>query len=160
MGRLSVSRVSKVVIQLSLHPSCLTINLTEPRLSANDRVDPFVALYDPPSPSWIGNVTHLCWRGLLSPSFVQRVLEAALWVTFFVFLPLFPDHVPETLQVHRTRMHRGTLPFSVLLHKGYPKVQSPTSLVILAKEKHWICTAQCGFQGRRERILGVCWSPL
>ncbi|KIK01456.1 hypothetical protein K443DRAFT_564736 [Laccaria amethystina LaAM-08-1] len=48
------------------------------RLSANDRVDPFVALYDPPSPSWIGNVTHLRWRGLLSPSFVQRVLEAAL----------------------------------------------------------------------------------
>ena len=78
MGRLSVPRVSKVGVHLSLAPSCLTINFIEPRLSANDRVDPFVALYDPPSPSRIGNVTHLRWRGLLSPSFVQRVLEAAL----------------------------------------------------------------------------------
>jgi len=56
-------------------------NSTEPvqffcRLHANDRVDPFVAVYDPPSPSYIGEITHLQWKGLLSPAFVQNILNA------------------------------------------------------------------------------------
>ena len=46
MGRLSVSQVSKVHIHLSLSQSCLTTNFIEPRFSVNDRVEPFVALYD------------------------------------------------------------------------------------------------------------------
>ncbi|TFK39770.1 ribonuclease P 40kDa subunit-domain-containing protein [Crucibulum laeve] len=48
------------------------------RLKANDRVDPFVALYEPPTPSRIGNATHLRWRGLLSPDFVQAILDTIL----------------------------------------------------------------------------------
>ncbi|KAF9446903.1 hypothetical protein P691DRAFT_672584 [Macrolepiota fuliginosa MF-IS2] len=48
------------------------------RLQANDRVDPFVALYEPPSPNRVGNVSHLRWRGLLSPTFVQSVIDASV----------------------------------------------------------------------------------
>ncbi|PPQ68410.1 hypothetical protein CVT26_006082 [Gymnopilus dilepis] len=48
------------------------------RLRANDRVDPFVALYEPPEPSSIGTVVHLQWRGLLHSSFVQQVIDSVL----------------------------------------------------------------------------------
>ncbi|KAF8967763.1 ribonuclease P 40kDa subunit-domain-containing protein [Flammula alnicola] len=48
------------------------------RLSANDRVDPYVALYEHPTPSHVQNVTHLQWRGLLSPSFVKDVMETVI----------------------------------------------------------------------------------
>ncbi|KAF9073206.1 ribonuclease P 40kDa subunit-domain-containing protein [Rhodocollybia butyracea] len=44
------------------------------RLKANDRVDPFVAVYDPPSPSRVGNVTHMRWSGFIGPSFVQSLI--------------------------------------------------------------------------------------
>jgi len=45
------------------------------RLHANDRVDSFVAVYDPPAPSYVGKITHLQWKGLLSPEFVKQVLD-------------------------------------------------------------------------------------
>ena len=48
------------------------------RLYANDRVDAFIAVYHPPAQSYIGNVAHLQWRGLLSPIFVQKVLDVIL----------------------------------------------------------------------------------
>ncbi|KAF5361819.1 hypothetical protein D9756_002399 [Leucocoprinus leucothites] len=48
------------------------------RLQANDRVDPYVAIYEPPTASRVGNVTHLRWRGLLSPAFVQSVIDASV----------------------------------------------------------------------------------
>ncbi|KAJ3495714.1 hypothetical protein NLJ89_g10584 [Agrocybe chaxingu] len=48
------------------------------RLDANDRVDPYVALYEPPISSRVGNVTYLQWRGLLSPHFVQQILNAVI----------------------------------------------------------------------------------
>ncbi|KXN84248.1 hypothetical protein AN958_12821 [Leucoagaricus sp. SymC.cos] len=48
------------------------------RLQANDRVDPFVAMYEPPTTSRVGNVTHFRWRGLLSPSFVQAVVDTSV----------------------------------------------------------------------------------
>jgi len=47
----------------------------------NDRVDPYVAVYFPPSPSQIGTVTHLHWRGLLSPGFLQSVIDSAMYAT-------------------------------------------------------------------------------
>ncbi|EGN96866.1 hypothetical protein SERLA73DRAFT_57918 [Serpula lacrymans var. lacrymans S7.3] len=43
------------------------------RLKANDRVDPYVAVYEPPAPSRIGSATHMSWTGLLHPVFVQTV---------------------------------------------------------------------------------------
>ncbi|KAJ8095342.1 hypothetical protein PM082_010565 [Marasmius tenuissimus] len=45
------------------------------RLQANDRVDPFIAVYETPSPNQVGTLTHLKWTGLLSPWFVQSVID-------------------------------------------------------------------------------------
>ncbi|OJA20456.1 hypothetical protein AZE42_06083 [Rhizopogon vesiculosus] len=45
------------------------------RLKANDRVDPYVAVYEAPAPSHIGDVTRIAWTGLLHPSFIQRTLD-------------------------------------------------------------------------------------
>jgi ribonuclease P/MRP protein subunit RPP40 len=52
------------------------------RLKANDRVDPYVAVYEVPSPSCIGNITHLRWRGLMDSSFVLSVINAAMYGLF------------------------------------------------------------------------------
>ncbi|KAF8835515.1 hypothetical protein BDN67DRAFT_1039622 [Paxillus ammoniavirescens] len=48
------------------------------RLKANDRVDPYVAVYEVPSPSCIGNITHLRWRGLMDSSFVLSMINTAI----------------------------------------------------------------------------------
>ncbi|KAJ7281382.1 ribonuclease P 40kDa subunit-domain-containing protein [Mycena rebaudengoi] len=47
------------------------------RLQANDRVDAYVAVYEPPEPSMVGEITHLRWRGFLGPDFVQSVIDVA-----------------------------------------------------------------------------------
>lgn len=46
------------------------------RLQANDQINPFVAVYEPPSFSRVGDVTHMSWRGLLAPNFVQSIVDA------------------------------------------------------------------------------------
>ena len=46
-----------------------------PRLKANDRVDPYVAVYEPLAPSHIGDVTCITWTGFLHPSFIQHTLD-------------------------------------------------------------------------------------
>ncbi|KAF8892214.1 hypothetical protein BD779DRAFT_1692954, partial [Infundibulicybe gibba] len=48
------------------------------RLKAHDRVEPYVALYEPPAPAHVGALTHLRWTGLLPASFVQTVIDSAL----------------------------------------------------------------------------------
>ncbi|KAF5373274.1 hypothetical protein D9615_007397 [Tricholomella constricta] len=48
------------------------------RLRANDRVDPYVALYECPAPSRVGSVTHLRWSGFIAPAFLQSVIDLAL----------------------------------------------------------------------------------
>lgn len=50
------------------------------RLSANDRVDPYVSVYDCPAPSYVGSVTRLRWTGFLGPDFIQSIIDAALYV--------------------------------------------------------------------------------
>lgn len=54
------------------------------RLHANDRVDPYVALYDAPESSTIGTLSHVRWRGGVLPhdltraaleSFTESVLD-------------------------------------------------------------------------------------
>ena len=57
------------------HPSF--INLTH-SLSATDRCDPYVAVYTPPEPSRVAELTTMRWRGLIPPSFVQALLDAVL----------------------------------------------------------------------------------
>ncbi|KAJ7917533.1 hypothetical protein B0H13DRAFT_1994847 [Mycena leptocephala] len=46
------------------------------RLQANDRADAYVAVYQPPQPSTVGDITRLRWRGFLGPDFVQSVIDA------------------------------------------------------------------------------------
>ncbi|KAI0318569.1 ribonuclease P 40kDa subunit-domain-containing protein [Amylostereum chailletii] len=48
------------------------------RLQANDRVDPYVAVYSPPQPSRTGDLTHISWRGFLPPAFVQRIVDTVI----------------------------------------------------------------------------------
>ncbi|KAI9464732.1 ribonuclease P 40kDa subunit-domain-containing protein [Boletus coccyginus] len=50
------------------------------RLHANDRVDPYVAVYEAPSPASIDDVTHLSWRGLMDGAFVRSVIDTAVYV--------------------------------------------------------------------------------
>lgn len=53
------------------------------RLRAYDAPDPFVALYTPPHPSTPGALTHIRWTGLLSPTFVQRIADTAMYARLF-----------------------------------------------------------------------------
>lgn len=48
------------------------------RLSVNDRCDPYIALYTPPSPSRLHHVTHISWRGLLSSQSTQAIVDQVL----------------------------------------------------------------------------------
>lgn len=48
------------------------------RLQANDRVDPYIAVYSPPTPSHIGDLTHVRWTGLLPPDFVQQLISSVI----------------------------------------------------------------------------------
>ncbi|TFK48568.1 hypothetical protein OE88DRAFT_1727809 [Heliocybe sulcata] len=48
------------------------------RLDVQDRVDPYVAVYRPPTQSEVGDTVHLRWTGLLTPAFVQSVINLIL----------------------------------------------------------------------------------
>jgi ribonuclease P/MRP protein subunit RPP40 len=54
------------------------------RLHANDRVDPYVAVYSPPAPFTVGDMVHMRWHGFLTPQFVQRIVDTATYVWVFV----------------------------------------------------------------------------
>lgn len=80
MGRDGLSRCAEVsTSNLPLRYSILTIHPT--RLSANDRTDPYISTYTPPTPSTIQDATHLRWRGLIAPEFVQNVLDTIISAT-------------------------------------------------------------------------------
>ena len=51
-----------------------------PRLLANDRCDPYISAYTPPGTSRVSTIMRVCWRGLLSPEFTQRIVDALLYV--------------------------------------------------------------------------------
>ncbi|KAG1725757.1 ribonuclease P 40kDa subunit-domain-containing protein [Suillus lakei] len=44
------------------------------RLKANDRVNPYVAVYEIPAPSFVGDVTRITWAAFLHPTFVKDAL--------------------------------------------------------------------------------------
>jgi len=48
------------------------------RLHANDRVEPYVAVYEAPSPASIDDVTHICWKGLMDSTFIRSVIDTAI----------------------------------------------------------------------------------
>lgn len=45
------------------------------RLKANDRVNPYVAVYEVPAPSYIGDVTRITWTAFLHQSFIKDALD-------------------------------------------------------------------------------------
>ena len=57
----------------------------ETRLQANDRVDPYVAVYEAPSPASIADVTHIRWKGLMDNSFVRSVIDTAVYAFLLSF---------------------------------------------------------------------------
>lgn len=48
------------------------------RLKANDRVNPYVAVYEVPAPSYIGDVTQITWATFLHQSFINDALETVI----------------------------------------------------------------------------------
>ncbi|RDB23461.1 Ribonuclease P protein subunit p40 [Hypsizygus marmoreus] len=64
------------------------------RLKANDRVDPYVSVYECPSPSHVGSMTHLRWTGFLGSDFVQSVVDMGL--ASVKTLPTTPTSTSQT----------------------------------------------------------------
>ncbi|KAG2137625.1 ribonuclease P 40kDa subunit-domain-containing protein [Suillus bovinus] len=48
------------------------------RLKANDRVNPYVAVYEAPSPSYIGDVTRITWAAFLDQWFIKDALDTVI----------------------------------------------------------------------------------
>lgn len=48
------------------------------RLKANDRVNPYVAVYEVPAPSYIGDVTQITWATFLHQSFIKEALDTVM----------------------------------------------------------------------------------
>lgn len=65
--------------------------LSDNRIRANDRIDPYVAVYTCPEPNEVGDVTHFRWSGFLSPDFVQDVINAALYDLSYLFPAMAVD---------------------------------------------------------------------
>ncbi|KAI0738497.1 ribonuclease P 40kDa subunit-domain-containing protein [Daedaleopsis nitida] len=53
-------------------------SLGSQRLSGADRCDPYISVYTPPEPSSVGELTVMCWRGLIPSSFVQDLMDTIL----------------------------------------------------------------------------------
>ena len=45
------------------------------RLQANDKPDPYIAVYEPPDGSKAGDLVHIQWKGLISRWFLRIVLK-------------------------------------------------------------------------------------
>ncbi|KAI0954502.1 hypothetical protein AcW1_006379 [Taiwanofungus camphoratus] len=84
---------AKVVHSVSEYPHHLRADSEE-----NDRTDPYLAVYTPPSPCQIEDVTHVQWTGLLSPAFVQIVMEAVFSppLNQMTFLSLVGHSIPNS----------------------------------------------------------------
>jgi hypothetical protein len=65
---------------LSVHFSELVLDnrLRYGRLKANDRVNPYVAVYEVPAPSYIGDVTQITWATFLHQSFIKDALDTVM----------------------------------------------------------------------------------
>ncbi|KAI0349558.1 hypothetical protein OH77DRAFT_1490615 [Trametes cingulata] len=50
--------------------------LGSPRVSANDRCDPYIAVYTPPEPSRVGDITTIRWCGLIPSNFIRTILDS------------------------------------------------------------------------------------
>ncbi|KAF8159424.1 ribonuclease P 40kDa subunit-domain-containing protein [Crassisporium funariophilum] len=111
--------------------------LSAQRLFANDRVDPYIGVYEPPTPSRTQNVTHLRWRGLLCPAFVQEVIllstqflesstlqDPSLSSTSFIGITCHAlsnspvSYIPYTMAVNGALNRPGRVPVKLPRHSG------------------------------------------
>ncbi|KAF9038529.1 hypothetical protein BJ165DRAFT_395325 [Panaeolus papilionaceus] len=116
------------------------------RLYANDSVDPYVALYEPPEPSSVGSLTHLRWTGLVSPKLVELIVRR-------VTEPSSPDFVSVTSLAYTQS------PVSYIAHmkgpSGAAASNSPLKLPRRNGEDTWSLVfepgVKSGEQGKVER---------
>ncbi|KAI8985575.1 ribonuclease P 40kDa subunit-domain-containing protein [Trametes punicea] len=52
--------------------------LASPRLFTNDGCDPYIAVYTPPEPSRVGDITTIRWSGFLSSVYLDHMLDVIL----------------------------------------------------------------------------------
>lgn len=57
------------------------------RISANDRCDPYIAVYASPEPSHLSAITAIRWNGFIPSNFVQKILESISYVPRTAFSP-------------------------------------------------------------------------
>ena len=54
--------------------------LTPCRLSEGDRCDPYVSVYEPPEPSYAGDLTTMRWTGFIASAALEKILETVMYV--------------------------------------------------------------------------------
>lgn len=99
------------------------VNLGAQRLQANDRVDPYVAVYSTPTPYTVGDVAHMKWYGLLTPQFVQKIVDTAVHVATSSSVPLIGLTIHGSTEVpvltpSRVPRSEGEDTVSVILFPG------------------------------------------
>jgi len=99
------------------------VNIGAQRLRANDRVDPYVAVYSTPAPFTVGDVVHVKWYGFLTPQFVQKIVDTAVHGATSSSVPLIGLTIHGSTEVPvltPSRMPRseGANTVSVILFPG------------------------------------------
>ncbi|KAI6113002.1 ribonuclease P 40kDa subunit-domain-containing protein [Pisolithus sp. B1] len=102
------------------------------RLKANDRVDPYVAVYEVPAPSRVGNLTHVRWRGTMDSAFVQSVLTTV--VSLVTACPSGDDSL-ISLTVHSN----PTASVSYITSTGLAEMKDPPSRVPRSDGEDTLC---------------------
>ena len=123
------------------------------RLAGNDRVDPYVAVYEPPTPSQLGDITHLRWRGLLPPEFVQEIIDTAECVFLLLLLAIAPSNrwpSSRSMMPMASRESIGCNPFVAIVCQTCPS--TPVSYIPVS-------AFEPGQKGKvqRSRVGGGTW---
>ncbi|KAA1470211.1 hypothetical protein DENSPDRAFT_835949 [Dentipellis sp. KUC8613] len=102
------------------------------RLQVNDRVDPYIAVYSPPEPFAVGEITHVCWQGFLNPQFVQAIIDTAT-----AALSILPEASRDTfvaLAAHGISHSLGSCGGAQGVPRGQGEGEATTSIVFVAED--------------------------
>ena len=94
-------------------------------------MDPYVAVYDPPRPSTIGEVTHIRWQGLLISDMLQSVINAAYVIASRINAAF---HMHVTSSTGQGRLEEENSFVSLVAH-GIPHEPMPTPLRVPRNDK-------------------------
>ena len=81
------------------------------RLLANDRVDPYVSVYEGPEPSYVGDVMHLRWTGFLGPAFIRSVIIATVYDPVLTWLTMASLTIRVSTSINSLSTATGNEPF-------------------------------------------------